>query len=48
MSQLRSQGVKDVSDVFLATLTPSGSLYIDKYKDHMAKVTDIGDYNGPY
>ncbi|WP_459479496.1 YetF domain-containing protein [Clostridium saccharoperbutylacetonicum] len=48
MSELRSQGIKDVSDVFLATLTPSGSLYIDKYKDHITKITDIGDYKGPY
>lgn len=48
MKQLKSQGIRDVSDVFLATLTPSGSLYIDKYRDHITKVTDIGDYNGPY
>jgi uncharacterized membrane protein YcaP (DUF421 family) len=48
MKQLKSQGIQDVSDVFLATLTPSGSLYIDKYRDHITKVTDIGDYNGPY
>jgi uncharacterized membrane protein YcaP (DUF421 family) len=48
MNQLKSQGIRDVSDVFLATLTPSGSLYIDKYRDHITKVTDIGDYNGPY
>lgn len=48
MKQLKSQGIRDVSDVFLATLTPSGSLYVDKYRDHITKVTDIGDYNGPY
>jgi hypothetical protein len=40
--------VKDISEVFLATLTPSGSLYIDKYDDHITKITDIGDYEGPY
>lgn len=48
MDQLKMHEVKDISDVFLATLTPSGSLYIDKYDDHMVKITDIGDYKGPY
>lgn len=48
MDQLKMHEVKDVSEVFIATLTPSGSLYIDKYNDHMVKVTDIGDYKGPY
>ncbi|WP_238886619.1 DUF421 domain-containing protein [Clostridium sp. YIM B02551] len=46
--QLQAHGINDISEVFLATLTPSGSLYIDKYKDHIKKVTDIGDYKGPY
>ncbi len=48
MDQLKMHEVKDISEVFLATLTPSGSLYIDKYDDHMVKITDIGDYKGPY
>ena len=48
ISQLKQQGISDISDVFLATLTPSGSLYIDLHKDHMKKITDIGDYKGPY
>lgn len=48
MDQLKMQEIKDVSEVFLATLTPSGSLYVDKYKDHIQKITDIGDYKGPY
>lgn len=48
MNQLKAQGINDISEVFLATLTPSGSLYIDKYKDHIKKITDIGDYKGPY
>jgi Predicted membrane protein len=48
MDQLKMHEVKDISDVFLATLTPSGSLFIDKYDDHMIKITDIGDYKGPY
>ncbi|MBL4931167.1 YetF domain-containing protein [Clostridium paridis] len=46
--QLHAHGINDISEVFLATLTPSGSLYIDKYKDHIKKVTYIGDYKGPY
>ncbi|EKQ52852.1 MULTISPECIES: DUF421 domain-containing protein [unclassified Clostridium] len=46
--QLKMHEIKDISEVFLATLTPSGSLYIDKYNDHMMKITDIGDYKGPY
>lgn len=48
ISELKVQGIKDVSEVFLATLNSAGSLYIDKYKDHMKKITDIGDYDGPY
>lgn len=48
LRQLKKQGIKDISEVFLATLTPSGSLYVDKYEDHIKKVTDIGDYKGPY
>lgn len=48
LDQLKMYQVKDISEVFLATLTPSGSLYIDKYEDHIRKVTDIGDFKGPY
>ncbi len=48
MNQLKAQGIKDVSEVFLATLNPSGSFYVDKYKDKIKKITDIGDYKGPY
>lgn len=48
ISQLKMQGIKDVSEVFLVTLNPAGSLYVDKYEDHLQKVTDIGDYKGPY
>lgn len=46
--QLKQQGIRDISQVFLATLTPSGSLYIDKYEDRIKKIMDIGDYKGPY
>lgn len=48
MHELKLQGIKHISEVFLATLTPSGSLYIDKYSDHITRITDIGDYKGPY
>ena len=48
MHELKLQGIKHISEVFIATLTPSGSLYVDKYDDHIIKITDIGDYKGPY
>lgn len=48
IEQLKLQGINDISEVFLATLNPAGSLYIDKYKDYIKKVTDIGDFKGPY
>ncbi|ADK14703.1 MULTISPECIES: DUF421 domain-containing protein [Clostridium] len=48
MHQLKLQKINNISDVFLATLNPAGSLYVDKYDDHMVKITDIGDYKGPY
>lgn len=48
MSELKMHNIKNISEVFLATLNPTGSLYIDKYEDHIRKVLDIGDYKGPY
>jgi uncharacterized membrane protein YcaP (DUF421 family) len=48
MKELKKHGVYDASEVFLATLNDAGSLYVDKYNDHMKKVKDIGDYKGPY
>ena len=48
MNQLKAQGIKDISEVFIATLNPAGSFYVDKYKDKIKKITDIGDYKGPY
>lgn len=48
LEQLKIQGIKDPSEVFLLTLDPGGNLYIDKYNDHMKKITDMGDYKGPY
>ena len=46
--ELKKKGIKDVSEVFLVTLNPAGSLYVDRYEDHLKKITDIGDYKGPY
>lgn len=46
--QLKNKGIMDISDVFLATLNPAGSFYVDTYKDHLKKLIDIGDYRGPY
>lgn len=48
MNQLKKHGIKDVSEAFLVTLNDAGSLYVDKYKDNMKKIKDIGDYKGPY
>lgn len=48
MDQLKKQGINDISEVFIATLNPAGNLYVDKYEDNMQKITDIGDYKGPY
>jgi uncharacterized membrane protein YcaP (DUF421 family) len=48
IEQLNNQGIKDISEVFLATLNPAGSLYVDRYDDLIQKITDIGDYDGPY
>lgn len=48
MKEINKQGIKDPSEVFLATLNPAGKLYIDKYDDHIKKIIDIGDYKGPY
>lgn len=48
MDELRKQGIQRASEVFLMTLDPTGNIYIDKYEDHIKKVTDIGDYKGPY
>jgi uncharacterized membrane protein YcaP (DUF421 family) len=46
--ELKKHRIKDPAEVFLLTLDPGGNLYIDKYEDRIKKVTDIGDYKGPY
>ena len=48
MNELKAQGINSISEVFLATLNPEGSIYIDKYDDHIIKITDIGDFKGPF
>ncbi|WP_097026900.1 DUF421 domain-containing protein [Clostridium peptidivorans] len=48
LKELKKHGVKDPSEVFLLTLDPGGNVYIDKYEDRIKKVTDVGDYKGPY
>lgn len=48
MSELKKLGVKDPSEVFLATYEASGSLYVDKYKDKIKKPIVVGDFKGPY
>ena len=48
LKELKKQGIKDISEAFLVTLNPAGSLYVDKYEDHLKKITDIGDYKGPF
>ena len=48
LKELKKQGITDISEAFLVTLNPAGSLYVDKYEDHLQKMTDIGDYKGPY
>lgn len=48
MNELKKQGIKDVSEVFLFTLNDAGSIYVDKYIDNIKKVKDMGDYKGPY
>ena len=46
--QLKKHGIKDISEALLVTLNDAGSIYVDKYKDDLKKIKDIGDYKGPY
>lgn len=48
MKELKKKGIHRISEVFLATLNEGGTLYIDKYEDHIQKPLDMGDYKGPY
>lgn len=46
-SQLKAKGINSVSEVFLATITPEGSFYVDTYMDRLNRLTNISDYPGP-
>jgi uncharacterized membrane protein YcaP (DUF421 family) len=48
IAQLKKHGIKDISEALLVTLNDAGSIYVDKYKDDLKKIKDIGDYKGPY
>jgi len=48
MEQLKAEGINDISEVFLAVFNPDGTLYVDKYDDHIQKPIDVGDYKGPF
>ena len=43
LNELRTQGIRDPSEVFVASLDTSGNLYIDKYDDHIAHPSDISE-----
>jgi uncharacterized membrane protein YcaP (DUF421 family) len=47
-SQLKKQGVKNPSEVFLAIYEASGNLYIDKFNDKIKDPIIVGDFKGPY
>ncbi|SFC85412.1 DUF421 domain-containing protein [Clostridium uliginosum] len=42
--QLKKYGVDDPSEVFLATYTGSGSLYVDKFKDKIHKQIVVSEF----
>ncbi|WP_366924021.1 DUF421 domain-containing protein [Metallumcola ferriviriculae] len=44
--QLKKQGINSEEEVFLALIDTGGQLYIDKYSDHVKKLTDVSDYPG--
>lgn len=46
--ELRKQNIKSSSEVFYMSLNSDGTLYTDKFTDHIDKKTDISDYEGPY
>lgn len=46
--ELRKNNIKSPSEVFFMALNQDGSLYIDKYSDHIQNPVIISDYKGPY
>lgn len=47
-SKLQSMGIQDIAEVFLASLTTDGTLYVDTYKDHVKTPINVSDFKGPY
>jgi uncharacterized membrane protein YcaP (DUF421 family) len=45
--ELKKLGIHSPSEVFFMSLNPDGTLYTDRYADHLKSFTDIGDYPGP-
>jgi len=46
--ELRRQNIKSPSEVFYMTVNPDGTVYVDKYRDHLENTENISDYKGPY
>lgn len=44
--QLQGRGIKDVSEVFLATIDANKQLYVDLYKDKIVTLIDVDDEPG--
>ncbi len=47
--ELNKQGINNMEQVFYATLSSNGQLFVDKYGDDLfsGTVTDVSDYPGP-
>ena len=48
LNELKKLNIQSPSEVFYMTLNPDGTLYTDKYQDHIKHLTDMGDYKGPF
>jgi uncharacterized membrane protein YcaP (DUF421 family) len=46
--QLKEKGIKDMKEISFAAILPNGELYVDKFEDHVAEESDMGDYKGPF
>lgn len=44
-NQLKSLNIKSPGEVFMATLDAQGKLFVDKYDDHIQKMTDVSDFH---
>lgn len=43
--QLKSMNIKSPGEVFMAALDTQGKLFVDKYDDHIKKMTDVSDFH---